>query len=124
MAASHELGRRGEERAAGFLRSLGWTLLARNFRFGHKEIDIVARRGRVVAFVEVKTRSGSAFGAPLESVGAAKQREIARVARFWIARHGRPGDEYRFDAVAVLWPTRSTRPEIVHVPDAWRLDGP
>lgn len=95
-------------------------MLGRNYRMGHKEIDLVARRGEVVAFVEVKTRAGYGFGHPLESITWKKRREIAQVAAAWIERHGLPGDVYRFDAVAVLLPAGGS-PLIEHVEDAWRM---
>lgn len=119
MATSHELGRRGEALAAGWLRHRGWRVLERNFRFGHKEIDLIVRRGRLVAFVEVKTRSGRGFGHPLDAVTLRKRREIEAVARCWATRHGRPDDIYRFDAIAVLWPEHGPA-TLEHVPDAWR----
>ena len=120
MALSHELGRWGEELAARHLAAHGWTILQRNFRLGHKEVDLVVRRRGVVAFVEVKSRSGIAFGHPLEAITRAKRREIERVARAWVARHGRPGDVYRFDAVAVIR-GEGAPPTVEHVEDAWRL---
>jgi putative endonuclease len=113
------LGPRGEALAADYLCARGWTILARNFRLGHKEIDIVARRGDLVAFVEVKTRSGRGYGHPLEAITSAKRREIALVARAWTARHGARGDLYRFDAVAVLW--EGPTPIVEHVEGAWQL---
>jgi putative endonuclease len=113
------LGDRGEEIAARHLARAGWTVTHRNFRLGHKEIDLVARRGEVVAFVEVKTRAGLGYGHPLEAITARKRREIAQVATAWIERHGAPGDVYRFDAVAVL--VRGGEPEVEHVEDAWRM---
>ena len=64
------LGDRGEALAAEHLVRGGWTVLHRNVRLGHKEIDLVARRGEVVAFVEVKTRGGLGYGHPLESITA------------------------------------------------------
>lgn len=114
------LGDRGEALAARFLERAGWTVLARNYRLGHKEIDLVARRGEVVAFVEVKARAGPGFGHPLEAITWRKRREIAQVAQAWIDRHGRPGESYRFDAVAVLAPAGAA-PRVEHVEDAWRL---
>ncbi len=113
------LGDRGEEIAARHLARAGWTVTHRNFRLGHKEIDLVARRGEVVAFVEVKTRAGLGYGHPLEAITAKKRREIAQVAGAWIERFGRPDDVYRFDAVAVL--VRGGQPEVEHVEDAWRM---
>jgi len=113
------LGDRGERLAAEHLERAGWTMLARNFRVGHREVDLVARRGEVVAFVEVKTRAGLGYGHPLEAITAAKRREIQQVAEVWVARHGREGDVYRFDAVAVLI-LAGAEPAIEHVEDAWR----
>ena len=114
------LGDRGEALAARYLEQHGWRVVARNFRMGHKEIDLVARRGEVVAFVEVKTRAGLGYGHPLEAITWRKRREIQLVAAAWIDRHGRPGDCYRFDAVAVLAGAGGAV-EIEHVEDAWRM---
>jgi putative endonuclease len=121
MGEPHDLGRRSEALAARWLARNGWTILARNFRVGRKEVDLVARRGRVVAFVEVKARAGPGWGHPLEAVTRAKRAEIATVARAWIARHGRRGDVYRFDAIA-LYPSGSGGWRLEHVEDAWRLE--
>ncbi len=120
MGAGHELGRRGEALAAELLEAAGWRILARNFRYRRKEIDLIARRGAVVAFVEVKARAGPAFGHPLEAVTPAKRREIETVARAWVARFGKPADTYRFDTVAVLC-EEGRPPRLLHVEDAWRL---
>lgn len=114
------LGDRGEEIAARHLAAGGWTVLNRNFRMGRKEIDLVARRGEVVAFVEVKTRAGLGYGHPLEAITWKKRREIQQVAQGWIERHGRDGDTYRFDAMAVLMGAGGG-PVVEHVEDAWRM---
>lgn len=116
------VGRFGEEAAAGFLQSRGWRILSRNVRHGRGEVDIVASKGRVLAFVEVKCRQDSDHGHPLEAITRGKQREIARVARAWIRERGLPkGTLARFDAVAVFYgPDGSVR--IEHVPDAWWLE--
>ena len=79
--STHELGQRFEQIVALKLREQGWELLDRNVRFRRKEIDIVARRGRLVAFVEVKGRRTARFGDPLEAVTRRKRREITVVAR-------------------------------------------
>ena len=120
MAQSHRLGLRGEDLAARHLERTGWRILARNWRFGHKEIDLIARRGRTVAFVEVKTRARLRWGHPLLAIDARKRGEIERVARVWVARHGRVGDEYRFDAIALHADDRGAL-RLEHVEDAWRL---
>lgn len=116
--ANKPLGDRGEELAARHLVRAGWTVVNRNFRVGHREIDLVARRGEVVAFVEVKTRTGLGYGHPLEAITARKRREVQQVAAAWIERFGADGETYRFDAVAVL--VRGGEAEIEHVEDAWR----
>jgi len=112
-------GLAGEREAAEYLRSRGWVILDHRFRMGRLEVDLIARRGSVVAFVEVKTRRGDGFGSPAEAVTWAKQREIVRVARAWMDRHGSPEDVFRFDVVGV----RSTQhgvARIQHIEDAFR----
>jgi putative endonuclease len=112
------LGDRGEALAADYLERAGWTILVRNFRMGRKEIDLVARRDGVVAFVEVKTRAGTGYGHPLEAITWKKRREIHQVATAWIDRFGHPDYTYRFDAIAVQVAAGSESLE--HVQDAWR----
>lgn len=119
MARSHDLGRKSEQLAAQFLVRLGYQIFERNYRVGHKEIDLIVFRGGVVAFVEVKARAGRGYGHPLEAITWGKRREIAYVARTWIAAHGRADFSYRFDAVSVLWD--GYEPKVEHVPNAWRL---
>jgi putative endonuclease len=120
MRSAHDLGRAGETLAAEWLESRGWLVLNRGFRLGHKEIDIIARRGEVVAFIEVKTRASRGFGHPLAAITAAKRREIAQVAAAWIDRHASRTDTFRFDAIAILYDGAGP-PSIEHVEDAWRL---
>lgn len=118
--STHRLGRRFEEVVARHLAAAGWQILDRNVRFRRKEIDLVVRRGDVVAFVEVKGRRGAGYGHPLEAITWRKRREIAEVASWWIQRFGQPGLSYRFDAVAVGG-GEAGRLAIEHVEDAWRL---
>lgn len=114
----HEVGRRGEALAAEYLTARGWRVLARNYRAGPKEIDLVAARGGVVAFVEVKTRATATGGTVLESIRALKRRAVVTAARRWILENGKRGSVYRFDAVGVE--LLGERIVINHVPDAWR----
>ncbi|GLX02924.1 YraN family protein [Microtetraspora sp. NBRC 16547] len=96
MAAKDELGRQGEELAADFLRSRGVSVLARNWRCKEGEIDIVARDGRALVVVEVKTRSGRSHGTAYEAVGHAKLLRLRSLAARWLA-----GQQERFDSVRV-----------------------
>jgi putative endonuclease len=118
-AATQSLGALGERIAERWLRGKGWRIVQRRFRSGHRDIDLVAERAGLVAFVEVKARAGDRFGDPVASVNWRKQKELGRSARVWIARHGRAGVAYRFDVVGVLVAERRVR--VRHVEDAFDL---
>jgi putative endonuclease len=118
--ARQRRGLAGERAALAFLTSCGWDIEAHRYRWGRHDLDLVARRGQLVAFVEVKTRRSLTCGTPVESVGWRKRVIIGRVGEVWRLRHGRPGDIYRFDLVAITEWGRG-RYEIEHVADAWRL---
>ena len=115
----HRRGVDGERLALAWLTSCGWLIEAHRFRIGRHDVHLVARRGNVVAFVEVKTRADDSFGSPLEAIGWRKRRSIGQVAEAWRLRHGRPGDEYRFDIVTVVG--SGAEQMVEHVADAWRL---
>ena len=103
-----------ERRAARWYRRRGYRILATNCWLAGAEIDIVARRGRVVVFCEVKSKSGEKFGDPLEMVDARKVRRVRRAATAWLARHSElDGLDVRFDVIA----ERAGR--IQHVADAF-----
>ena len=119
--STHRVGRGFEDLVAKHLGERGWTILDRNIRFGRREIDLVIRRGSVVAFVEVKGRRGPGYGHPLHAITWKKRREIAAVALWWIQRFGSADLVYRFDAVAVE-PEGDGGFAIRHVEDAWRLE--
>ena len=110
----HRQGLAAEQQAIRYLASRGWFVLAHRFRAGRMEIDLIARRGRLVAFVEVKARRSDAFGSPLEAVTGAKRRELVKVARAWVDRFGRASDVYRFDCIAL------TGGRLEHLEDAFR----
>lgn len=119
MGSTQRTGRWGEALAASCLRERGWRIVARNWRFHHKEIDLVAEREGTIAFVEVKTRGEGSLGHALDSITVRKRRDLATAARGWIALRGRAGESYRFDAVTVI--RRGGRVRVEHVESAWRL---
>ncbi|NJD11616.1 MAG: YraN family protein [Gemmatimonadetes bacterium] len=121
MTLAHELGRAAEALAASYLERRGWTILERNWRAGHKEIDLIAVRAGVLAFVEVKARRRRTFGHPLDAIGRVKRRELALAARAWLARAG-PAQcaDCRFDAIWVIGDPDGAH-ELEHVAGAWRL---
>lgn len=114
------LGTWGEDEAARALEARGWRILERNYRAGRREIDLIVRRGDLIAFVEVKTRAGTGYGHPEEAVTALKRREIEAVAREFLARRrlGRVG--VRFDVVGIVVGPGRRLLRLTHVPDAWR----
>jgi putative endonuclease len=96
------LGRRGEDAAAGYLIRLGWIVLDRNWRCTEGELDIVARDRSDLVICEVKTRSGTAFGAPIEAITPAKAARLRRLASRWAAIHGYAGATPRIDVIGLL----------------------
>jgi putative endonuclease len=112
------LGRDGEMRAAALLERRGYRIVARNVRADGVEIDLVAVRGGVIAFVEVKTRSGRGFGAPEEAVDARKRARLVRAAAAWLHAHRGVARRARFDVVTCEPPAG----EAARAEDAaWRI---
>jgi len=98
-----EIGRMGELIAARWLASHGRRVLYRNYRGVNRgEVDIVARHRDVLSFVEVKTRTSTAFGRPADAVGPDKQRLIQRGAMDWLRLLGNPRIKFRFDIAEVI----------------------
>lgn len=113
---SRDTGARAERAAEEHLKSLGWSILERNFRSRRGEIDLVARDGETVVFVEVRARASSAFGVPEETVGPAKRRRLILTAQRWIqSRH--PESPLRFDVIAI------SPQGLRHIPDAFDATG-
>ena len=103
-----------------YLLRMGWHIEAHRFRLGHHDLDLIARLGSLVAFVEVKTRRSDRFGQGVEAVGRRKQAIMWRLAELWRLRFGLPGDRYRFDVISVWEGESSTSPQVAHIEDAWR----
>lgn len=116
-----DLGRAGETRGAWFYRWRGYSILERNLRFGDGEIDLVVRRRRTLAFVEIKTRQTKDHGAPQDAVDRRKQLQIARLAqRFLQTRELEGIDTVRFDVLSLFW--NRGRFEIEWFPGAFVLE--
>jgi putative endonuclease len=101
MTRTQALGRSGEDLAVDHLLAQGYTIIDRNWRCPMGELDIVARDGATTVVVEVKTRSGSGFGHPLEAITPVKLARLRRLASAWCEAHGGV-ERLRVDAVAVL----------------------
>jgi putative endonuclease len=122
--SSFQAGRRGEARAAAFLRWKGYRILERNYRVAQGEIDLIVRRGGVLAFVEVKARWGRAQGHPLEALPPRKVRRLSAAAAFYLAQNPGLPPVCRFDVVT-LGPEKNWlgRPQVRHFEDAFSAEG-
>lgn len=118
----HLLGVDGEMAALEFLLDKGYRILEHRYRVGRWEVDLIAERDGVVVFVEVKTRSGMAFGRPAEAVTSRKQRELIKVARAWEDRSRRRDRAIRFDVVEVLRSRNGGVVVVRHIESAFRPD--
>ncbi len=110
--AAEQRGRRAETIAAWWLRLHGWSILAKRVRVAGGEVDLVARRGHTLAFVEVKQRATAEAAA--WSLDAYRLRRVAVAAEQLSLRHARPGDTIRIDAIYLV-PGRLPR----HLPNVW-----
>jgi len=99
--ARQELGKLGEDLAARHLLREGYVIVTRNYRCAEGEMDIVARQGSRLAFVEVRTRRGSAYGTPKESITRSKQERLVRVASDYLSAHNLSDVDWGIDAVCV-----------------------
>lgn len=113
-----KLGRQGEEAAIRYLKKKGFRIVERGFRLLRGEIDIIAYDRKTLVFIEVKTRSGTGFGVPEESVTPAKQEQIRKIAQLYLLKK-RLGDiPCRFDVISVL-DDAPNDPILRHIPDAF-----
>ena len=94
-------GRLGEDAAARYLMRAGYQVVERNYRCRAGEIDLVARDGETLVFIEVRARTSTAFGTPEESVTARKQQKMIACALTYLSERGRPDQDWRIDVVAV-----------------------
>ena len=111
------LGQRGENVAARHLRNSGYTIIVRNFQCNLGEIDIIAKDGKTLVFVEVKTRTVD-DPTPEDQVNTVKRHQLTKAAKFYLTRYGVPQPAARFDVVAIVWPD-GREPQIRHTPHAF-----
>ena len=117
MNTAKDAGDRGEALVAEYLRAQGYELLASQFRCRFGEIDLIARKGKTLCFVEVKLRSDLRFGLPRDFVTAAKQRRLRTAAAYYLTRHD-PDAAARFDVAEVY--DDETPPRIEYLEDAFQ----
>jgi putative endonuclease len=104
------LGQAGESLAADTLQQQGYAILTRNYRTPYGEIDLIARHGDTLVFIEVKLRRSEFFGTPQEAVNNAKQRHLKRAAQYYLSQQRSADIKIRFDVVAITM--TGQRPQI------------
>lgn len=113
-----ESGRRGESLACELLEKQGYEIVKRNFRFGHGEIDIIAKKDGLLIFVEVKTRTNMEYGEPELAVTKSKQKQIIRIAKAYLYINDIHDIQCRFDVVAIMM-ANFNNPTINHIVNAF-----
>ena len=117
-----ELGIRGEEIAAAYLKQNGYKILERNYHNKLGEIDIIAEDGPVLCFIEVKTRADEQRGLPEEAVGKVKQRKISQVVLSYLKMRGIHEGDFRFDVAAIILNEQANIQRINLIKNAFELD--
>ena len=119
MAEHNDLGQWGEEIAAAYLQQKGYTIVERDWKSGHRDVDIIAlnEKGDTLVFVEVKTRRNTIFTDPIDAVNYQKIRNLQRAANHYIKYH-RIDLEIRFDIITIVG-TPVMEPDISHIEDAF-----
>ena len=115
---TREIGNEGEEVAAAYLESKGYTILERNYFFERAEVDIVAYDQTCIVFVEVKQRRNTRFGKPEEFVTEEKIENIYKAAEAWLYERKMDGSPVRFDVIGIVQPEKGA-PDISHYENAF-----
>jgi len=101
--STQALGLRGEEIACAYLKKKKYAIVTRRFRMFHGEIDIIARDGATLVFVEVKARADESFGRPEDAVTPGKQRQIRKIAQGYLVENPLGDAGCRFDVISILF---------------------
>ena len=122
MSQSKEVARIGERLAAQYLKDRSYQILEHNYRLRTGEIDLIAKEGERIVFVEVKTRRTLKFGVPQAAVTPAKQKQISKIALSYLQTHNMLDVPCRFDVVAIfLSSSKSTPPKLDHIQNAFEF---
>ncbi len=116
--SKREIGNKAEDLACQFLVERDWEILERNYYAGHAEVDIIAKDNDIIVFIEVKMRSNTHFGTPIEHVNESKIERIFSAAEQWVHENNRHASPLRFDVIGIL--STNKMPKITHIKDAYR----
>jgi len=118
VSSRKRTGNLGETLAADYLRQHGYAIVARNWRCATGEIDVIARHGDTLIFVEVRTRHGARHGSPEESITPRKQAKLIELAYEYLATMDVPPVNWRIDVIAVVLGRQNSVERITHIPFA------
>lgn len=113
-----EIGMRGEELAEQHLLARGYAIRHKNWRSGHGELDIVAQRESVIVFVEVRARTGDAFGSPEETITPRKKAKLMETAQAYLREHDLEDATCRVDVIAIEFDHQLRVTRLAHIEDA------
>ena len=113
------VGKRGEALAQEYLQQKAYTIIHTNFRCKLGEIDIIAKDKHIVVFVEVRTKTSSAFGPAYNTVTYSKQKQVKRVALYYISKHNLVSTQFRFDVIGILLNPDTDQFHIDHIQSAF-----
>lgn len=116
-----EVGAYGEMTAINYLREIGYVIIDKNFRSRFGEIDIIAKDGDHIAFIEVKSRYDKLFGTPSESVTYYKQLRLYKTAQYYITKKSLHNNFFRFDVIEILFLHENNKANINLIKDAFQL---
>lgn len=116
-----KLGSRGEALAWNFLKKQGYSILEKNYRTRFGEMDVIARKEKVLVFIEIKTRRDNRFGTPEEAVDWRKRQKLVRVAQAFLQTQGLENHASRFDVLSINW-DGTGEPDFFILEDAFTVD--
>lgn len=116
MAAHNDLGKWGEEVAAKYLLNKGYIIIDRDWKSGHRDIDIIARSGDIVVFIEVKTRRNNVFGEPEDAVNFMKLRNLRAAVNHYV-KYKHINNDIQFDVISIIGTPDGGEPTINHFED-------
>ncbi|MFC2083484.1 YraN family protein [Bacteroidota bacterium] len=114
---NQSIGGKGEEIACKYLQEKGYRIIERNYRFGHGEIDIIAKDKEILVFIEVKTRNNLTFGPPELAITLNKQRQIKKIASSYLYSKNIDNTDCRIDVIGILITKKN--PVINHIENAF-----
>jgi putative endonuclease len=120
-AFNKDIGALGEHISESYLKDLGYKILNKNFKCKCGEIDLIAINKGYICFIEVKTRYGTNFGMPAESVISSKQHKIYKTAQVYIMRENITDFNFRFDVMEVILNNNNNDFLVTHIEDAFQL---